>query len=184
MSDLLKTQLEAAWRSGELVGFHRWSDVPSKSWVGTVGELANDSVLFRLVDNCGRPIGDEAVRLADIGKIHRGSAYLIALAFLIGKESEIPRGTGSAWTAAGDIRQALGRAKDRGEVVTLRQADGEMLVCFIRQMDEESVAVECVVDGIADGVSTLRLSTISSVREGSESERCAKILYDTASSPF
>lgn len=174
---LLLRQLEAAWRTGELVGFHKWSDDPSIFLVGFVRSVDENTAKFLTVDLCGRNEQDVEVPLSELEAISRGSAYLMGLTYLNGLSENIPQTNGRVSRAPQTRLQALHRALEAGTVVFLEFLSGDHYYFLVKDIDREFVVLETLVDGMPDGVFTKRIDQIDFVREGSDREIAEFVLY-------
>jgi len=174
---LMLRQLEAAWRTGELVGFHKWSDEPEIFLVGFVRGVDAERAVFLTVDMCGRNEHDMEVPLAAIQAVHRGSAYLMGLTYLNGLSEEVPRGKGHTAHSPRTILAALRRAAQGETAVYLQFHSEEHGYFLVRDFDGEFVLLEALIDGMPDGIFTRRIDQIATAREGSDRELAELILY-------
>lgn len=177
---LLERQLEASWRTGELIAVHKWSDTPDIFLAGFVHHFDGRRAILHLVDTCGRPDGEDTVPLAEIQAVHRGSAYLTGLAHLHGQTEPVAKMAGHLSRAPRTIAAALARAQATEAVATLELEGGEAMVGIVRSLDEEHALIEVLIDGMPDGMYTLRLALLRAVRTGSDRERGEQILYRAA----
>ena len=169
MKNILSDICKASQKNKEIISIYSGGD-PDRFSVGYIKHVYKDALILHAFDNYGDDDGILLIRLEDINKIERQTAYLNKIRLLIDPEEFLRSASGTMCfdesNGSNDcgIYSVLVRCLDEGILLSLKLLFGDILTGYILEFDDEYLLLKIYTDdALEDGETLVKYEDISGI---------------------
>lgn len=180
VKDLLNKLLDESQRKQTLLSIYDNRDDIDKFYVGYIFEIFDDSILLYSYDENGEEDGYLLIRLVDIFKIEKESAYLNGLNILVKQNASTNRDPDNKFKNDGEegIAEVASICHEQRILVTIKLIYDDFIVGYVVEKDDEYLLIEeYSKNGARDGYNLIWFRDIQNIHfDGKEEKNLIKLL--------
>ena len=180
VKDLLNELLDESERKQTLLSIYDNRDDIDKFYVGYIVEIFDDSILLYSYDENGEEDGCLLIRLVDIFKIEKESAYLNGLNILVKQNASTDRGLNNKFKndEKEGIAEVVSVCHEKKILVTVKLIYEDFIAGYIVGKDDEYLLIEKYSkNGARDGYNLIWCRDIQNIHfDGKEEKNLIKLL--------
>lgn len=180
VKDLLNELLGESQKKQTLLSIYDNKDDIDKFYVGYIVEIFDDSILLYSYDENGEEDGYLLIRLVDIFKIEKESAYLNGLNILVKQKDSTNREQNNKFRNDGKegIAEVISVCHEKRILVTIKLIYEDFIAGYIVEKDDEYLLIEKYSKNRArDGYNLIWFRDIQNIHfDGKEEKNLIKLL--------